>query len=186
MKTLVAQDIVEELRTGADEAVRLYVAACAERMAPLFIGLHTGEAGREADVELYKKSVSDLWRTDRPLPDAAQRARLLDRFPELQPAEDGITDTVGTYAFFACLVLRYALLANASGSADHAVSCGHAALTAMGMLDQNIAGAAFKADEQRLQTLPASGNAAGLWDASMAAGRERLRAVLSRIARGTH
>ncbi len=185
MKTLVAEDVVEELQTGGDGVVRLYVAACVERMAPLFIGLRTGEAGREADVDLYKESVVDLWKTDRPLSDAAERARLLEGFPELGPAEDGITDVVGTYTFFACLVLRYALLANGSGNADHAVSCGHAALTAMGMLDQNVAGAAFQADEQRLQTLSASGNAAGLCDASMAAGRERLRAVLNRIAKET-
>ncbi|RAJ32847.1 hypothetical protein K353_05845 [Kitasatospora sp. SolWspMP-SS2h] len=185
MKTLVEQNVVEELQTGGDEPVRLYVAACAERMAPLFIALRTGETGRETDVELYTDSVAGLWQTDRLLSDAAERAHLLDRFPELQSTEDGITDVVGTYTFFACLVLRYVLLANGSGSADHAVSCGHAALTAMGMLDQNIAGAAFQADEQRLQTLSASGNAAGIWDASMAAGRERLRAVLSRVAKGT-
>ncbi|MFF5393462.1 hypothetical protein ACFY5H_35095 [Streptomyces sp. NPDC013012] len=181
MKTLVEETIVEELQTGGDEAVRLYVAACAERMAPLFIGLRTGETGREADVELYTESVLDLWCTDRPLSDAAERAHLLDRFPELQPTEDGITDVVGTYTFFACLVLRYALLANASGSTDHAVSCGHAALTAIGMLDQNIAGAAFTAEERRLQSVSASGNAAGVWDASVRAGRECLRAVVSRI-----
>ncbi|MFJ4671577.1 hypothetical protein [Kitasatospora purpeofusca] len=113
--------------------------------------------------------------------DSADRARLLDRFPEPQPTEDGITDLVGTYTFFACLVLRHALLANASGGADHAVSCGHAELTAMGMLDQNIAGAAFRAEEQRLQRLSASGNAAGAWDTSVRAGWERLRAVVSRI-----
>ncbi|MEU8883867.1 hypothetical protein [Streptomyces hydrogenans] len=185
MKTLVAEDVVQELWTGGDEAVRLYVAACAERMAPLFIGLRAGEAGRETDVDLYVAAVGDLWKTDCPLSDSADRLHSLDRFPELQPAEEGITDTADTYAFFACLVLRYALLANSSGNADQAISCGHAVLTAMGMLDQNIAGAAFKADEQRLQSLSASGNAAGLWDASVAAGRERLRAVLSRVARET-
>ncbi|WP_329574944.1 hypothetical protein OG500_38050 [Kitasatospora sp. NBC_01250] len=183
MKTLVEEDVVEELQTGGDEAVRLYVAACAERMAPLFLGLRTGEAGREADVELFTESVLDLWGTDRPLSDAADRARLLEGFPELQLTEDGITDIVGTYTFFACLVLRYALLANGSGSADHALSCGHAALTAMGMLDQNIAGAGFRAEEQRLQSLSASGNAAGVRDASVRAGRECLRAVVSRMGR---
>ncbi|MBD0695061.1 hypothetical protein [Streptomyces sp. CBMA123] len=181
MKTLVEQNVVEELQTGGEEAVRLYVAACAERMAPLFIGLRTGETGREADVELYTESVAGLWRTDRPLSDAAERARLLDRFSELQPTEDGITDVVGTSTFFACLVLRHALLANGTGSADHAVSCGQAALTAIGMLDRNTAGAAFTAEERRLQKLSVSGDAAGVWDTSVRAGRERLRAVVSRI-----
>ncbi|MER5639834.1 hypothetical protein ABT095_23120 [Kitasatospora sp. NPDC002227] len=183
MKTLVAEDVVEELQTAGDEAVRWYVAACAERMAPLFIGLRTGEAGREADVELYRESVLDLWRTDRPMSDAAERARLLDRFPELQPAGDGSTDIVGAYTHFACLVLRHALLANASGSADHAVSCGHASLAATGMLDRSTAGAVFRAEEQRLQSLSVSDNAAGVWDASVSAGRECFRAVVSRIGR---
>ncbi len=177
---LVEETVAEELQTGGAEAIRLYVAACAERMAPLFIGLQAGEAGREADLDFYVASVGDLWGTDRPLSDAAGRARLLERFPELQSTEDGITDIAGTYAFFACLVLRYALLANGSGNADHAVSCGHAALTAMGMLDQNIQRAVFSADEHQLQALSVSGNAVGLWEASVAAGRERLRAVLSR------
>ncbi|PYC75786.1 hypothetical protein C7C46_23630 [Streptomyces tateyamensis] len=184
MKTLVEETVVAELQTGGDEAIRLYVAACAERMAPLFIGLRAGEAAREADVDFYVASVSDLWSVDRPLPDAADRARQLERFPELQPAEDGITDVADTYAFFASLVLRYALLANGSGNADHAVSCGHAVLTAMGMLDQNLPGAAFSTEEQRLQYLSVSGTAMGLWEASVLAGRERFRAVLSRAAGG--
>ncbi|MER6317429.1 hypothetical protein ABT237_27240 [Streptomyces sp. NPDC001581] len=34
----------------------------------------------------------DLWYADRPLVDAAERVRLLERFPELQPNEEGIND----------------------------------------------------------------------------------------------
>ncbi|MFE2537129.1 hypothetical protein [Streptomyces sp. NPDC059371] len=63
------------------------------------------------------------------------------------------------------------------------MSCGHAALTAMGMLDQNVSGASFLAEEQRLQSFSVSGNASGLWDASVTAGRERFRAVLGRLPR---
>ncbi|WP_327367970.1 hypothetical protein [Streptomyces sp. NBC_01217] len=184
MKTLVEETVVAELQTGADEAVRLYVAACAERMAPMFIGLRAGEADREADVSFYRESAGDLWSVDRPLPDAADRACRLEQFPEWQSTEDGITDVAGTYAFFASLVLRYALLANGSGNAEHAVSCGHTALTAMGMLDQNVTGADFSSEEQRLQSLSVSGTAAGLWEASVSAGRERFRAVLSRTPAG--
>lgn len=183
MEKLVEGAVAEALRAGDDEAIYLYVAACTERMAPLFIGLRANVSGRESDLDFYAESVRDLWHADRPLADAAERVRLLERFPELQPDEEGITDVVGTYAFFAVLSLRYALLAHGSGNADDAVSCGHAALTAMGMLDQNVAGAGLLAEEQRLQSLSLSSDAAGLWDASVTAGRERFRAVLGRLPR---
>ncbi|MFI9781413.1 hypothetical protein ACIHCV_43590 [Streptomyces sp. NPDC051956] len=180
---LVEEAVAEALRDGGREAIRLYVSSCTERMAPLFVGLRAGEPGREADLDFYAESVRDLWYVDRPLSDAAERVRLLERFPELQPDEEGITDVAGTYAFFAVLCLRYALLAHGSGSADDAVSCGHAALTAMGMLDQNAAGASLHAEEQQLQSLSLSGDASDLWDASVTAGRERFRAVLGRLPR---
>ncbi|MFI8345647.1 hypothetical protein ACIF8W_37115 [Streptomyces sp. NPDC085639] len=183
METLVEGTVAEALRDGHDEVVRLYVAACAERMAPLFVSLRAGVVGREADLDLCAESVRELWHTDRPLADVAERVRLLELFPELQPNEEGITDVADTYAFFAALCLRYAMLANSSGNADTAVSCGHAALTAMGMLDQNVPGARFLAEEQRLQSLSLCGDASGLWDASVVAGRERFRAVSGRLTR---
>lgn len=183
MQKLVEGPVTEALRDGGGEAIRLYVAACAERMAPLFVGMRAGEPGREADLDFYAESVRDLWYADRPLVDAAERVRRLERFLELEPNEEGITDVADTYAFFAVLCLRYALLAHGSGNADDAVSCGHAALTAMGMLDQNVAGASFLAEEQRLQSLSLSGDVSGLWDASVTAGRERFRAVVSRLPR---
>ncbi|MEU9862495.1 hypothetical protein AB0D99_16650 [Streptomyces sp. NPDC047971] len=183
MDTLVERAVAVALREGGGEAVRLYVAACAERMAPLFVGLRAGAPGREADLDFHVQSVRDLWQVDRPLADAAERVRLLEGIPELQPSEEGITDVADTYAFFAVLCLRYALLAHGSGSADSAVSCGHAALTAMGMLDGTLAGAGFLAEEQRLQSLSLSGDASGLWDASVTAGRERFRAVVGRLPR---
>ncbi|WP_329453569.1 hypothetical protein OG894_44365 (plasmid) [Streptomyces sp. NBC_01724] len=154
-------------------------------MAPLFVGLRAGAPGREADLDVDAESVRDLWYADRPLADAAERVRLLERFPELQPNEEGITDVADTYSFFAVLCLRYALLAHGSGNADDAVSCGHAALTAMGMLDQNVAGASLLAEEQRLRSLSLSGDASGLWDASVTAGRERFRAVVGRLPSST-
>ncbi len=181
VKTLVEEAVAEALRGGDGGGIRLYVAACTERMAPLFVGLRAGTPGRETDLDFYAESVRDLWHADRPLGDAAERVRLLERFPELQPTEEGITDVADTYAFFAALCLRYALLAHGSGSADAAVSCGHAALTAMGMLDQNVPGASFLGEEQRLQSLAIRGDAAGLWEASVAAGQERFRAVVGRL-----
>lgn len=181
--TLVEEAVAGGLRDGHDEMVRLYVAACAERMAPLFVGLRAGVPGREADLDLCAESVRELWHADRPLSGVAERVRLLERFPELQPNEEGITDVADTYAFFAALCLRDALLAHSSGDADTAVSCGHVALTAMGMLDQNVPGARFMAEEQRLQSLSMCGDPSGLWDASVVAGRERFRAVSDRLTR---
>ncbi|MGW5638189.1 hypothetical protein [Streptomyces sp. NPDC003832] len=182
METLVEPDVATALRSANAETLRLYVAACAERMAPLFVGLRVGGEGRKGDVDFYVESVRDLWHVDRPLCDAAERVRVLERFPELRSTGDDveIADVVGIYTTFSALVLRWALLANGSGSPDDAVSCGHATLTAMGMLDQNVVGAGFRAQEHRLQSLSVSGDAAGLWEASIEAGRERFRTVLGR------
>ncbi|WP_406364200.1 hypothetical protein [Streptomyces sp. NBC_01579] len=42
----------------------------------------------------------------------------------------------------------------------------------------------FRAQEQLLQSLSTSGDAVGLWEASVEAGRERFRAVSGRITGG--
>lgn len=183
MRTLVDAEVVATLRGESSETVRLYAAACAERTMPLFLGLRAGDSGREADVDFFVESVQHLWCADRALPDAPARVRRLERFPELRPCDEGISGVAGTYALFAALVLRYALLANGSAAADDAAACGHAALTAMGMLDQNLGGSAFRAQEERLQLLSVSDDVAGLWEASVEAGRERFRAVLGRTVR---
>lgn len=86
VQSLVEGAVVQALRDGGGEAVRLYVAACAERMAPLFMGLRANVPGREWDLDFYAESVRDLWYADRPLADAAERVRLLERFPELRAA----------------------------------------------------------------------------------------------------
>ncbi|MFB7368907.1 hypothetical protein ACFC0D_03555 [Streptomyces sp. NPDC056222] len=185
MRHLVEDAVAETLRCAGGETIRLYVAACVERMAPLFVGLRAGVVGREADLDLYVETVRNLWSADRPLADASDLVRVLEQFPELRPSEEGISDVSDTYAFFAALVLRHALLANGSGSADDALSCGHAALTAMGMLDQNVEGAAFRSEEERLQLLSVSGDVGVLWEASVEAGRERFRAVASLAAPGS-
>ncbi|MYW63018.1 hypothetical protein GTY65_02835 [Streptomyces sp. SID8379] len=177
------EGVAEALRDGGGEALRLYVSACTERMAPLFVGLRAGAPEREADLDVYVESVRALWSVDRPLSDATERVRLVERFPELQPDEEGITDVADTYAFFAVLCLRYALLTHGSGSVGDALSCGHTALTAMGMLDRNVSGAGHFAEENQLQRLSLNGDASGLWDASVTAGRERFRTVLGRLPR---
>lgn len=183
MEKLVTEGVAEALRGGGVQAIRLYVAACTERMAPLFMGLRVNEPGRKSDLVLYADCLRDLWYADRPLAAAAERAGMLERFPELQPDEAGVIDIADTYAFFGVLTLRHAVLAHGSGDADSAASCGHAALTAMGMLDQNVAGGGFLAEEQRLQLLSLSDDIVGLWETSVSAGRERLRAVVNRLVR---
>jgi hypothetical protein len=50
VEKLVERAVTEALRDGGGEALRLYVAACTDRMAPLFVGLRAGEPGREADL----------------------------------------------------------------------------------------------------------------------------------------
>ncbi|MFE5484044.1 hypothetical protein [Streptomyces sp. NPDC056527] len=182
MRTLVEEAVAQTLHRAGGETVRLYVAACAERMVPLVLGLRADGAGRDTDRDFYVECVRDLWCADRPLADACERVRVLEQFPELQPRDEGISGAADTYAFFSALVLRHALVANHSGNVRAAMSCGHAALTAMGMLDQNTGGAVFGDEEKRLQLLSVSGEVAGLWERSVAAGRERLRAVLSRTA----
>ncbi|MFE9410503.1 hypothetical protein ACFYN0_17160 [Streptomyces sp. NPDC006704] len=106
MQTLVEGAVAEALRDSGGEVSRLYVAACAERMAPLFICMRAGVPGREADLDLCVRSVRDLWHTGRPLADSAERASVLERFPELQPGDEGITEVADTYASFGALVLR--------------------------------------------------------------------------------
>ncbi|GJF34995.1 hypothetical protein KNE206_76950 [Kitasatospora sp. NE20-6] len=96
--------------------VRLYAAACAERMALLFTGLRAGGRAR--------RDGRTIW------------------------------------------TLR---------------GVGHAALTATGMLDQNLTGNAFRTEEQLLQSLSVSDPATDLWSASVTVGRERFRAVRGRM-----
>ncbi|MFI0020049.1 hypothetical protein [Streptomyces griseus] len=82
MQTLEERAVAEALRDSGGEAIRLYVAACSERMVPLFIGLRAGVPGREADLDFCVWSVRDLWHTGQPLADAAERVGVLGRFPE--------------------------------------------------------------------------------------------------------
>ncbi|MFD3329672.1 hypothetical protein ACFWW8_31385, partial [Streptomyces sp. NPDC058701] len=61
MEKLVEGAVTEALHDGGSEAIRLFVAACTERMAPLFVSLRAGAPGREADLDFYAESVRDLW-----------------------------------------------------------------------------------------------------------------------------
>ncbi|MFI8390910.1 hypothetical protein [Streptomyces sp. NPDC085540] len=89
MDTLVDASVADALRTGDGGTVRPYVAACAERAVPLFIGMRAGVPDREADLDLCVEPVCGLWSADRALPDAAERVRALEGFPELQPCAAG-------------------------------------------------------------------------------------------------
>ncbi|MFE7131895.1 hypothetical protein ACFVIM_13625 [Streptomyces sp. NPDC057638] len=185
MGVLVEEDVAGVLWRTGGETIRVYVAACVERMAPLFLGVRAVVAEREADRDLYAQCRRDLWFADRVLTDAADRIRIVERFPELRPRDEPVTSVADTYAAPAVLALRHALAANNSGSARDAVSCGHAVLVAMEMLDQSLGSELFGQGEYRLQRLSVSGDIAGLWEASVAVGQERFRAVLGQIPPGT-
>ena len=60
----------------------------------------------------------------------------------------------------------------AEGSLLLYVLCIAFRLRAEALLDQNVGGAAFRNGENRLQLLSISGDVAGLWEASVDAGRE--------------
>ncbi|MBT2451422.1 hypothetical protein J7F03_31035 [Streptomyces sp. ISL-43] len=53
----VEEAVAGTLRGEGGETVRLYVAGCAERMAPLFLGLQGGGPDREAHLDFY----AGLW-----------------------------------------------------------------------------------------------------------------------------
>ncbi|MFF5538115.1 hypothetical protein ACFY71_37680 [Streptomyces cinerochromogenes] len=83
------------------------------------------------------------------------------------------------------LTLRYAVLCAASGEAAEADRRGHAVLTAMGRMQQNVAGSRFYEDELAWQcrSVPLGADAVDATTLRVGcaqAGRARLDAVLAR------
>lgn len=148
---LVEADVAAALQSGSGDVARVYAAACVERMAQIFTGLRAGTPGRDRDVDLYVDTLQRLWDLGDPLDNFTARVQRLEKFPELEPTETGHTAVGDIYAFYSVLALRYATLCAGSGSAAEAERCGHAVLTAMGQLDQNVAQAAFYQEEQSWQ-----------------------------------
>jgi hypothetical protein len=179
MATLVEAAVAEALARGGREVVRTYAAACVERLAPVFLGLRGGDSGRETDVDLFVRTLWRLWDPADPFADAERLAAEVEEFAELRPTETGLTDSADIHCFHAVLALRYAVLCAGTGEAAEAGQCGHVALTAMGLLDQNRPQPGLYDEElewQRRSVAPAE----GLREACAEVGRGRLAVLQGR------
>jgi hypothetical protein len=180
---IVEDDVKASLESGGADSIRIYLAACTERMAQIFIGNRSADAGRLTDVDLYVDTLQRLWNSDDAMGDFADLASRIEAFSEMQSPEDAVlTDSVDIHCFYSALVLRHAVLAVGSGESSEAVNCGHVALTSMFQLEQNTEGADFYEDEkawQRRSIDPAetSSDVDGLRAGCAEAGLERLIAV---------
>ncbi|MDO0914310.1 hypothetical protein QQM39_26815 [Streptomyces sp. DT2A-34] len=182
---LVEAGVVAALQAGSGDVVRIYAAGCVERMAQIFTGLRAGAPERGVDVDLFVDTLQRLWDLDDTLDDFPERVERLESFPEMQPAETGHIAVGDIYAFYSVLALRYATICVGSESVADAERCGHAVLTAMGELEQNVAGSNFYQEEYdwQRQSIPEVGRAldAGALRAGCAEiSRHRFTAVLAR------
>jgi hypothetical protein len=181
---LVEPDVAEALRIGDESKAALFVAGCAERMAQVFTGFRARDPARGRDLETYIGVLQSLWDPVAPAEVFGEGAGELKEFPESQPTDLEFTSVVDIYSFYAVLVMRYAVRYRSAVDVEEALRCGHAVLTAMGQLDQNIPQGGFFDDEsdwqRRIALGPGAGPAelrAGCWQAS----RERLIAIQRRI-----
>ncbi|WP_018684425.1 hypothetical protein [Actinokineospora enzanensis] len=135
---MVVDDVAAALRSR-DAVGPAFVAGCAERMALFFTGSRGGIPSRADDVELYVRAVDLLWDGQAGF---ASTAGAVAALPELVSQEE-LTDDTDIDAFQAALTLHYALSYRVDGDVEHAAACAHVVWTAMGLLDNNIAGAAL-------------------------------------------
>jgi hypothetical protein len=143
---------VRALREGDGQLARIFAASCAERLVQVFCAVRAVDSSRADDIAYVVETIEDLWDLERPAGSFDERREHLLSFPELQPNDVGFTQVADIYSFCGCLVLMYATkCAAAGGDPDAAVSCAHASLTAMGLLDQNVAGATYFSDEKARQ-----------------------------------
>ncbi|MGK4597675.1 hypothetical protein [Amycolatopsis sp. w19] len=168
--------------------VNAFVAGCAERMSQIFTGIRGEDRSRVEDVELFLRILDDLWDFDASQELFNEHLNLLDEFPEISSADE-VVDVAEIYCFYSVLSLRYAVLSRAGGGVDSALECAHIGLTAMGQLDQNLAGAEYFVQEGEGQSREAGvslrkgieqGEIEGLRNLNREIGRERLMAILSR------
>lgn len=176
---IVEDDVKASLESRGAETLRLYSAACAERMAQIFIGCRASGTDRPEDVDLFVDTLQRLWDTEDALRDHEDVAARIEDFPEMQPSETGLTDSAAIHRFYSALTLRHAVLAVGAGDPGEAVNCGHVALTSMFQLDQTEEGGPLYADEKAWQrtTVEPVADAAALRSACAEAGLGRLAAV---------
>ncbi|WP_432841104.1 hypothetical protein [Dactylosporangium sp. CA-092794] len=149
---VVDEGTVRALREGSGQLARIFAASCAERLVQVFCAARATDLSRADDIAYVVETLEDLWDLKRPTGTFDDRREHLLSFPELQPNEMGFTQVADIYSFYGCLVLMYATkCAAAGGDPEAAVSCAHASLTAMGQLDQNVAGATFFSEEKSRQ-----------------------------------
>lgn len=180
---LVELSVVETLAVSNPADRRLFAAGCAERTGQVFGLVRSAEDDRADDIVTYVEALNALW-DEEASPEAlsAAHARVM-QFPELQDSDE-LVDVGDTYAFYSVLTLMYALKGAASGEAQDCVKCAHAALTAMGQLDQNVPAPRFMDQERQRQRETLSlvtVSLAATRAADAAIGRERVDAVNARM-----
>jgi hypothetical protein len=148
---IVDDRVAVALRTLGEVDVGVFVASCAERMAQLFTGLGGEDQGRSVDVDVVLQILDELWDFELSGDRFAGSVESLARFPELLPGDDEIVDTGEIFSFYGVLVVRYACVFRSVGDSEDAIQCAHVALTAMGQIDQNVAGSALFEEENSRQ-----------------------------------
>jgi uncharacterized protein YjaG (DUF416 family) len=151
LRVVVDDRVVAALRESSAADTCVFVAGCAERMAQVFTGLQGDDPARKADVELLLRVLDDLWDIRRPAETFLAVKASLEEFPELRPGDEELIDVADVYSFYGVLIARHACAYRASGDVDDAVGVAHAALTAMGQLDQGLGTDSCFADENERQ-----------------------------------
>ncbi|MFI6825121.1 hypothetical protein ACIBJE_29860 [Micromonospora sp. NPDC050187] len=189
---MVVDDAVAlALRGRSRTEVATFVASCAERMVQIFTGLCGDVSGRAGDMDVVVRLMEDLWNQEVPAESFRMAVSSLEGFQELEPSDEEIAEIADIYSFYSILALRYASLYRCAFDVEDALKCAHSCLTSMAQLDQNLAGADFFAQEVGCQRRAVSetyltslsGNVvAQLRESDRAIGRERVAAILSRLA----
>jgi hypothetical protein len=187
---VVVRDEVATFLEGApQQALCVFAASCAERMAQVATGLLAESGDREDSAEVCVDTVDALWSRASGSSDVGLRPELFDEFPELQPHEEGLNDAADIYAVYSLLTLKYAAQCASGEGASAAKRCAHIALTAMGQLARNsdhpqLFDGEIQAQGDLVRSLMSDASAvdiASLRAADRAVGRSRLAALISRI-----
>jgi hypothetical protein len=138
----VDKQVARGLRAADPMALRVFVASCAERMAPLYGVIHPDEPGTAYVVE----SLDLVWDL-RLVPDSFHdRAEVLRGLPELAEVDDWISDsdTVGGYAAAAALL---AVESTVTGTAKRAEECAGTVRAGWSLIGNAVPGSSYWDDE---------------------------------------
>ena len=150
---LVGQEVKGFLEAGEPWRSAVFSAGCAERMVQIFTGIRGAVPERVDDVDFVVDLLDRLWDLEHDVPGRfADSVSALEGFPEMRPREIPHRAAADIYCFYAVLTLRYAAASRLGVGVGAALSCGHAALTATGQLDQNRPeGSSLSVQEAELQ-----------------------------------